>query len=307
MAIHFFEKRMPPANDFAVLVAFSLLCVADLVGNLLVCMIILQRKRFRFRRSTLDFLFLNLATADLLVAIFAIPRYVLHKTFSHPLGITGDLLCRFVTGGNLMWTAGAASVFSLVTIAFERRRVISRPFCRLQSLSKPKLRGLVLMSWTFAVLLNLPLFFIMSFDEKTDFCIETWPSPILPKVYGILWFTVAGILPIVFMIILYSKVVYQLWIKKPEATSQPRRTVFLMPRIKATKLAITLTVIYAVCWLPNLILYILAFQVSNSVYASPLYKWSVVLTCLNSTVNPFVYSLQSRRFRSSVKRSLMCK
>ena len=298
---------MASGNDIALVVAFSVLSVTDFVGNVLVCMIILQRKRFRFRRSTLDYLFLNLAVADLLVAVFAIPRYVLPEhVFSHPRGFTGDFLCRFITGGNLMWTAGAASVFSLVTIAFERRHVVSRPYVFTPKFSRTKLRALVLMSWTCALLLNLPLFFIMSYDEKTDFCVENWPKPLLPKLYGALWFTVVGVLPTFLMGILYSKVVYQLWMKRSRTLEVNRRAI-LLPRRKATKMAITLTVIYSICWLPNLILYILAFNISDSVYGSPLYKWSVVLTCLNSTVNPFVYTLQSRRFRVSVKRALMCK
>ena len=290
-------------NDVALLVAFSLLSLTDFVGNLLVCMIILQRKRFRFHRSTLDFLFLNLAVADMMVAVFAIPRYVLHHTFVHPRGYAGHFLCRFVTGGNLMWTAGAASVFSLVTIAFERRHVVARPFSFIQ-FSKAKLRALVVMSWIFALVLNLPLFFIMSYDAKTDFCIENWPSALLPKLYGVLWFTVVGVLPIFLMAILYSKVIYLLWVKRTRTLGVNRRTILIR---KTTKMAMTLTVIYSICWLPNLVLYILAFNISDSVYGSPLYRWSVVLTCLNSAVNPFVYTLQSRRFRVSVKRVLMCK
>ena len=300
---------MSSENDIALLVAFSALSLIDFVGNFLVCTIILQWKRFRFRRSTLDFLFLNLAAADMLVAVFAIPRYVLHRFFAHPRGSVGHFLCRYITGGNLMWTAGAASVFSLVAIAFERRHVadvVTRPYFSIQNFSKAKLRALVLMSWIFALLLNLPLFFIMSYDERTDFCIENWPNSLLPKLYGILWFTVVGALPILFMTTLYSKVVYQLWVKRARTPEVNRRAI-LIPRRKATRMAITLTFIYSICWLPNLILYILAFNISDSVYGSPLYKWSVVLTSLNSAVNPFVYTLQSRRFRVSVKRILMCK
>ena len=295
---------MASVNDVALSVTFLLLSIIDLVGNSLVCLIILQRKRFRFRRSTVDFLFLNLALADMTVAVFAIPRYVLNHVFVHPLGSVGDFLCRFVTGGNLMWTGGAASVFTLVTIAFERRHA-SRPYQFRQKVSKAKLRVLVLSSWIFACLLNLPLFFIMSYDGGSNFCIENWPDPLLPKLYGIIWFSVVGALPIFFMAAMYSKVVYHLWVKRSIALRLNRRAI-LIPR-KATKMVITLTVIYSICWLPNLVLYILAFNISDTVYGSPLYRWSVVLTCLNSTVNPFVYTLQSRRFRVAVKRALLCR
>ena len=103
---------MASVNDVVLSAAFLLLSITDFVGNVLVCLIVLQRKRFKFRRSTLDFLFLNLALADIMVAVFAIPRYVLNHAFVHPLGSVGDFLCRFVTGGNLMWTGGAASVYT---------------------------------------------------------------------------------------------------------------------------------------------------------------------------------------------------
>ena len=294
---------MASVNDVALSVAFLLLSITDFAGNVLVCLIILQRKRFKFRRSTLDYLFLNLALADITVAVFAIPRYVLNHAFAHPLGSVGDFLCRFVTGGNLMWTGGAASVFTLVAIAFERRHT-SRPYRIRPKLSKSKLRVLVLSSWVFACLLNLPLFFIMSYDDQSNFCTENWSNSLFPKIYGIIWFSVVGAIPISIMAVLYSKVVYHLWVKR--SIARLHRRAILIPR-KATKMAITLTVIYSICWLPNLILYILAFNISDAVYGSPLYRWTVVLTCLNSTVNPFVYTLQSRRFRASVKRALFCK
>ena len=279
---------MASGHDFAFVVAFLVLSVTDFVGNFLVCMIILQRKRFRFRRSTLDFLFLNLAVADLLVAVFAIPRYVLpDHVFPHPRGFTGDILCRFITGGNLMWTAGAASVFSLVTIAFERRQVVSRPYVFNQKFSRTKLRLLVPMSWTFALLLNLPLFFIMSYDEKTDFCVENWPNRLLPKLYGVLWFTVVGVLPTFLMGILYSKVMYQLWVKRSRTIEVNRRAI-LLPRRKVTKMAITLTVIYSICWLPNLILSVrlAAVQVVSGAHMFEFYRKSL---CLHSSES----SLQS--------------
>ena len=80
-----------------------------------------------------------------------------------------------------MWTGGAASVFTLVAIAFERRHT-SLPYRIRPKLSKPKLRVLVLSSWAFACLLNLPLF---SYDDRSNFCIENWSHPLFPKIYGI--------------------------------------------------------------------------------------------------------------------------
>ena len=48
---------------------------------------------------------------------------------------------------------------------------------------------------------------------------EYWPPPDwLPKVYSSTWFFVAGLIPILLMIMLYSRVVYVLWFQKEDGT-----------------------------------------------------------------------------------------
>ena len=61
------------------------------------------------------------------VATFLAPRYVFRHTFTHPEGVSGSVLCRIVTGGDLAWIASCASVFTLVAIATERYYSIMYP------------------------------------------------------------------------------------------------------------------------------------------------------------------------------------
>ena len=76
----------------------------------------------------MNYLLINLAVADMMVALFVAPRFLLSHSFTHPAGATGTLLCKLLTGGNLTWIGGAASVFTLVAIAFERYYAVMHPY-----------------------------------------------------------------------------------------------------------------------------------------------------------------------------------
>lgn len=88
----------------------------------------------------MNFLLLNLAVADMMVALFITPRFIFSHLFTHSDGITGTLLCKLVTGGNLTWTGGAASVFTLVVIAFERYYAVMYPYGNKGKLTYNKLK-----------------------------------------------------------------------------------------------------------------------------------------------------------------------
>lgn len=81
-----------------------------------------------YNRTPMNFLLLNLAVADMMVALFITPRFILSHFFTHPDGKTGTLFCKLLTGGNFTWTGGAASVFTLVAIAFERYYAVMYPY-----------------------------------------------------------------------------------------------------------------------------------------------------------------------------------
>ena len=94
-------------------------------------------------RTPINFLLFNLAVADMMVALFIAPRFILSHFFKHPDGRKGTLFCKLLTGGNLTWTGGAASVFTLVAIAFERYYAVMYPYGNKGKLTFNKLKVLV--------------------------------------------------------------------------------------------------------------------------------------------------------------------
>ena len=83
---------------------------------------------------------MNLAVADMTAGIFLALRYIFIHTFTHPDGVTGDVLCKLLTAGTWGWVGISTSVFSLVVIAIERYYAVLQPHGNKGRLSKRKIK-----------------------------------------------------------------------------------------------------------------------------------------------------------------------
>ena len=72
-------------------------------------------------------------------------------------------------------------------------------------------------------------------------------------------------------------------------------------RKRVTKMVVAVSIIYGLCWTPDLVIYSMIHFGSkhNLVYAAHLI--SIVLVVRNSTVNPFIYAYVNGRFRKHIK------
>ena len=99
------------------IIAFSFMVLMDLAGNSMVILVVLLNKSMR---TPVNWLMVNLAIADMVVAVFVAIQFVIGPMYEHPSGTAGSLLCKFITGGTLAWTAALVSVCNLVAISVER-------------------------------------------------------------------------------------------------------------------------------------------------------------------------------------------
>ena len=261
-------------------------------------------------RIPTNYLLVNLSIADIIVAISVSIQYIFGPAYKHHSGELSNYMCRFLTGGNFTWVGTAASVFSLVVIAAERYDaiVVRRRISRLEGYG---LAVTISCCWLFAILLNLPLFIYLKFSghqEGLNKCGEQWPSNTAGKVYSVVCFAASGIIPLTIMIIFYSRIVYTLWVRPIVATGSSE-VVIIESRKKVTKLLIIVSVMYGFCRFPNLFMYLFNYflpKAKTYVYGSTLYIVSIVLVCLNSTMNPFLYSLHSQKYRKHI-RNIVCR
>ena len=71
-------------------------------------------------------------------------------------------------------------------------------------------------------------------------------------------------------------------------------------------MVLTVSVIYGMCWMPNLTIYALNYFSPSQNYGDVTYITSIVLVTCNSTVNPFIYVFVSQKFRRKIKNLVCC-
>ena len=84
---------------------------------------------------------MNLAVADIVYAAFIAPKgYFMLTSVHHPDGMTGFVLCKLLTGGNVAWVGAVASAVFLVVIAVERYFAVIYPHGQKWKLSTNNLK-----------------------------------------------------------------------------------------------------------------------------------------------------------------------
>lgn len=285
--------------------ANSILAVLNVVGNSLVCLVVIRHQDMR---TSINYLLMNLAVADMLVGLFFTPQYIFMHMFTHPGGLAGNVLCRLLTGSNVAWVGGAASVFTLVVIAIERYSAVMDPFGNKGRLTKRRLKVIIPMSWLFGLVINVPGFVVKNFDEKAKFCIRRYSEEWLGKIYTLIWFLALAFFPIVIMGALYFRVVYTLWFQRVEHSAFDfRQQGVLRVRKRVTLMVVTVSVIFAMCWMSGAITYLVAlfspvFGPGDVAYVS---ESTVIM--FNSAVNPIVYALVNQQFSRKIKYMMCCR
>ena len=276
-------------------ISFGVFVLIDLIGNTLVILVVVRN---RYMHTPVNYLLLNLAVADILIGLAILPQYVLRFAFHHPEGVAGDWMCKFLTGGNFIWVGGAASLFTLIAIAFERYFAIIHPYTALGKITARKLKILVITSWAFAALKDGTPFFVMNYDPVIDFCMETWSHITSARAFTAVIFVLDSLIPLSLMSYLYGRIVHCLWFSGAPPVREISGFTLLRARKKITKMILIVTMFYALFWTPVVVLYFISYYgIPNISYGSAAYNTSVVFVCLNSSVNPFVYSFQNERFR----------
>lgn len=299
--------RLPMASteDIALRFAFSVVTVTGIVGNVLVCLVVLLNKSMR---TPMNYLLVNLAISDMMLLLFFTPLFIFRGSFEHPTGTSGDVLCTFITGGTLAWSGGYTSAFFLVAIAIERYLAITRPHDIHKRITKERLKFIVGICWFLALGWNSIGFVVQRYNEEEKFCMEKWPFTHSPKVYSTLSLITVGLIPVITMFALYSRIVYTLWFQSTNNSVDGfAKLAAIRNRKKVTKIVLTVSVVYTLCWLPELCVYTTSAYDWSLVKDNIAYPAAVALVTVNSAVNPLIYCFHSGRFRRNLIALICCR
>ena len=92
-------------------VLFIIIFIISVVGNVLVCLVIYKTPSMR---TTRNYLLVNLAVADLTVALVCIPFDVVLKVYGSPWPL-GDAMCKIIWPSQTLTTMCSAATLSAIS------------------------------------------------------------------------------------------------------------------------------------------------------------------------------------------------
>ena len=284
-------------------VVVSILVLISLVGNTLVILTILINKPMQ---TTLNYLLVNLAVADMISAMCIGIGYVVIPFIAYPEGEIGRYLCMFLIDGDLAWVGAAESILCLVYIAIERYFAIVRPLHQRGRFTRRRLKVFIVLGWSCAIFMRVPT----SLEPRyyhSDLGVcksnDDMAGHMAVKAHSLAWMTLAGIVPVSIMVYLYSRLVHHLWFKSVQNLEASQRAA-LRYRKQVTITLIAVSVIYTICWTPNLTAYLMEYWREKITWID---NNGTVLLTFHCCVNPVLYSMRMKTFREHLRDMLCCK
>ncbi|KAM9266046.1 neuromedin-U receptor 2 [Cariama cristata] len=284
---------------------YTLIFVVGVVGNFLVCLVILKHRNMK---TPTNYYLFSLAVSDLLVLLFGMPLEVYEMWSNYPF-LFGPIGCYFKTA--LFETVCFASILNVTTVSVERYIAILHPFrAKLESTRKRALRTIVVL-WVLSVLFALPNtgthgIMLQYFPNGTlvpgsatcTVVMPMWIYNCIVQITSFLFY----VLPMGVISVLYYLMGLRLKGDKSLEVEEMTVNVQRPSRKSVTKMLFVLVMVFGICWAP--------FHIDR-LFFSFVVEWteplanvfnlihvvSGVFFYLSSAVNPIIYNLLSQRFR----------
>ncbi|XP_049694788.1 tachykinin-like peptides receptor 99D isoform X2 [Helicoverpa armigera] len=293
-------------------VLFAGMVVVATVGNLVVIWIVLANKRMR---SVTNYFLVNLSVADAMVSTLNVTfnfTYMLNSDW--PFGHFYCKFCQFIAVLSI-----SASVFTLLAISVDRYVAIMSPLQ--PRLGKRATLGITASIWVLSSVLSTPnlIYFTTDMDYLPDgsirrVCFSEWPDGITTQSQLEYWYNVAFMvltyfLPIMSMTYTYSRVGIELWGSQSIGECTQRQLDNVKSKRRVVKMMIVVVVIFAVCWLPFHVYFLVTSyypEVVNYTHIQEIYLGIYWLAMSNSMYNPIIYCWMNSKFRRGFKQFFWC-
>ncbi|XP_072497962.1 neuromedin-U receptor 2 [Notamacropus eugenii] len=288
-------------------VVYALIFVVGVIGNLLVCLVILKHQTMK---TPTNYYLFSLAISDLLVLLFGMPLEIYEMWYNYPF-LFGAVGCYFKTA--LFETVCFASILSVTTVSVERYVAILHPFrAKLESTRRRALRILVIL-WVFSILFSLPNTGIHGIKvhhfpngtliPESATCTVVRPMWIYNFIIQLTSF-LFYVLPMAVMSILYYLMGLRLQRDQSLEAEEMAANVQRPSRKSVTKMLFILVLVFAICWTPfhvDRLFFSFVEEWTESLASvfNLIHVISGVFFYLSSAVNPIIYNLLSHRFRAA--------
>lgn len=284
---------------------FALFSTIFVVGTVLNSCIIYIVLRWPGMRTPCNYFLMNIAIADLAVAMIVSPLRMTEFFAPPPRWILGESLCHILAPIQDVFVTVSAITYTALTV--ERYRVIVTPF-------KPKmsLKGVVItcgLIWLACYLTSaLPIAILLRYrsDAGGNVCAVDWPSFLYFQIFDVhvMISFIAG--PVIIQTWAYYNLLKSL--PQPDIMSSNGREA--QTRRKLVNMLLIIVVIFQVCYIPRGVMMLLVVFGKVSFYnVSVQYARLIVFVMyyLKHIANPVVLFSISAEFRSHFKRLFRCR
>ncbi|XP_070538710.1 substance-K receptor-like [Ptychodera flava] len=300
------QMELPLDWRIGLISSFSVNITLSTIGNIIVLTVLLFSRR---QLSELNLFLINLALADLTMAIFCMP--FTFSTIMYGRWIFNTAMCPIVIF--LQQVSVMVSVYTLVAIGIDRYFAVLYPLK--VRVTKHRARMLFASIWLVSFLLAIVQAVFaearkIDYGEKSVYlCTEWWPYDSAGVIYEIFMVMVAYFIPLLVLLFCYVRVGRRLWGRQiPGNADRQRDKSYLSSKKKVIKMLILVVVLFMICWLP-LHVFMLVTRFSPYIYGDTYHQDlmrkinSVVLwlAMSNSFMNPVIYSFLNEGFRADVR------
>ncbi|XP_009070127.1 PREDICTED: probable G-protein coupled receptor 83 [Acanthisitta chloris] len=295
-------ESQKPTVKALLIVAYSVIIIMSLFGNMLVCHVVLKNKRMH---SATSLFIVNLAVSDIMITLLNTPFTLVR--FVNSTWIFGKAMChvsRFVQYCSLH-----VSTLTLTAIALDRHQVILNPLKQRMSLTKGVLSISVI--WLMATCFSLPHAIYQNLFQYNYSLSLLGSRPVLPllphqPVYlDLSTFLLLSLLPLLIITVTYMRLAKKLWLRNAVGDVTVQQYVaHHRNKKKSIKMLMLVVVVFAICWFPLncyvVLISSLGIKTKNSLYFA-LHWFAMSSTCYN----PFIYCWLNESFRAKL-RALLC-
>ena len=283
-------------------VLYVITMIVALSGNTLLIYIVWKKPE---TRNLTSFLFVNMAVADLLVAVFEMPATFTHFYINGSANFLDAFQCRFLF--YVVYVSMIASIFCLTVMAFDRYFAVVHPFRRSIWFRNPKIITPIIWISSVALMSMVPVTFTLNRGE----C-GTENSLAFP--FYAYFFAVGFLLPLAVISGLYTLVARKLWLHEVPVDSNVNENIGKkeIPKKKVIRMLIIVVVVFAVCWLP-----VHVYQLDEGVNMLSgggamwdpyviiyIFYW---LSTSNSAINPWLYIGLNGKMKAAFSKMIRCR
>ena len=280
--------------------AYIIIFLVALCANILLVYIVFKRPSLK---TSINYLFTNIAVFNLLVAVFIMPFSVKHLFVANAWfnGLLGQISCRFIYF--LYGISITGFVLTLIGISLNQFYAILFPTKNIALIRNTRL--LICMIWILSVVLMSPYLAMYGVKEisRQHQCIYVVANRVIIEIHFSCLFVSLYAFPLSLLTLLYIFIGRKLWFRTlPGNIHSIHRQAVEMSKRRVIRMLIVVIGTFGSCWLPVHVFYMyMTFETDRNVSLDS--DWSLLIMFFahsNNAVNPCLILALNRKFRTEL-------